>query len=343
MNTMESCDQYIYQWLNNRGIKQEVLEQYKVHCADNHIVIPVLDQSGKILFNKYRKDPRVELGPKYKYDKGSSSALYGIPSIANSKRVIICEGELDCLVLISNGYAAVSSTGGSGTFLREWVSLFTGKEVFICYDNDEAGFKGAYNVNHFIPWARIAWLPSKVGKGGDITDYFQLENSNFEAILNSATSWIIPPRETGDFEKKGQIDELVKEYKDYINNTLMPAGVELRSNYQSDTHVQLLVDVYLNRMTELKRKRYHLGKPKREYGNDILDAKQVPIDKYIEFNRQNFAPCIWHDEHTPSMYYYRKQNRVKCFGCDRMGDVMDVVQQLQGVDLQESIKIILNK
>lgn len=82
--------------------------------------------------------------------------------------------------------------------------------------------------------------------------------------------------------------------------------------------------------------------PEGEQANTGLNferAKLVPIDSFIEFKR-GFAPCIWHDEVTPSMKYYKKNNRVHCFGCDKGGDVIDVIQQIKECDIKEAVRFL---
>jgi len=73
-------------------------------------------------------------------------------------------------------------------------------------------------------------------------------------------------------------------------------------------------------------------------GLDIGKAKQVPISNFVEFNRSGFASCVWHNEKSPSMKYYEEENKVRCFGCSRSGDVIDVVQALWGCTLVEAVK-----
>jgi hypothetical protein len=67
-------------------------------------------------------------------------------------------------------------------------------------------------------------------------------------------------------------------------------------------------------------------------------ARQVPVSNLLEFNNAGFAKCLWHDEKTPSMKYYQKDNRVYCFGCHRHGDVIDVAQEVYKCDFIEAIK-----
>jgi DNA primase len=91
----------------------------------------------------------------------------------NPSQIIICEGEFDRLVLETNGFEAVTSTGGARAFRKEWVKEFEPiPEVYICFDNDEAGRKGALRVGRLIPRAKIVELPAEVGENGDVTDFF---------------------------------------------------------------------------------------------------------------------------------------------------------------------------
>jgi len=89
------------------------------------------------------------------------------------------------------------------------------------------------------------------------------------------------------------------------------------------------------------------GKKKTPKGalteENILQAKSVPVTNFIQFGRDNKAPCIWHNEKTGSMHYYKKTNKVHCFGCTQSGDVVDVVQQLQGIEFRDAVKYLINK
>jgi len=45
-------------------------------------------------------------------------------------------------------------------------------EVYICFDNDEAGRISALRIGRMISNAKIVDLPAEVGEGGDVTDFF---------------------------------------------------------------------------------------------------------------------------------------------------------------------------
>ena len=163
----------IREWLNSRGLSDAVLELNKIGWNGTHIVIPVFDKDGKHLFNKYRRDPASEDGPKYTYETGATVNLYGLNHINKDvKEVIICEGEFDCLLLQSKGFNAVTSTGGAVSFQEDWAPLFEGIDTYVCFDNDKAGESGKMKVFRLVRHAKNVPLPPEVGEHGDITDFF---------------------------------------------------------------------------------------------------------------------------------------------------------------------------
>lgn len=331
---------HIIQWFKERGITEGILEVAGIDYERNKIVIPIVDSKGDLLFNKYRRDPRVFSGPKYQYDKGGTEKLYGLHFIDRSDKVIICEGELDVLLLAARGFSAVSTTGGAGSFKPEWVNDLLGKEVFICYDNDEAGIKGAFKVQELIPWAKIVWLTDFVKDGGDITDYFNSGETpaNLRGLMIKALRYKIPKKITGS--SKADIKRQIAEYRNYIDEVIMPEARKLRGDMKSDKHLQFYIELWLQRIREAEALLKRGLRVTPQDTTKLLEAKTRPISDYIDFNRRGFAKCIWHPENTPSMYYYSQTNKVKCFGCDKMGDVLDVVQQIKNCSLPEAIKFI---
>ena len=59
-----------------------------------------------------------------------------------NKWTIICAGEKDMAVARSNGFNAITLTGGEKATPR-FINPFKDKKIAICYDNDEAGISGA--------------------------------------------------------------------------------------------------------------------------------------------------------------------------------------------------------
>ena len=197
-------------YLYERGLSETILKRNHIAWDGERIVIPVFDANGVWMFNKYRRDPDSELGPKYTYDKGSQSSLYGADKICRENKIIICEGEFDALILETQGFTAVSSTGGAGTFKEEWLALMLEKDVYVCYDHDDAGYKGIERITKMMPMIKTIWLPHEVGEHGDITDYFiklKKTKNDFKALMNIAVPLVLPPEPKEKKRRRGNQGE----------------------------------------------------------------------------------------------------------------------------------------
>jgi len=182
----------IRHYLNARGIPDELIHRHLLGWTGGRITIPIPNRDRQIAFFKLARDPEDQSpSPKMYATPGSSIELYGWEVTARKpKRVILCEGEYDRLVLEAQGFDAVTSTGGAGSFRAEWVEhLLAIPEIYLCFDRDEAGQKGTERVAQFIPHAKIVDLPEEVEEGGDVTDFFvRLGRSrqDFERLLEAA-------------------------------------------------------------------------------------------------------------------------------------------------------------
>jgi DNA primase len=179
-------------YLNGRGISDEIISRHFLGCNGSRITIPIFNRKGVCATFRLAKDPDDKSdSPKMLPLRGSSVDLYGWEVLRlRPARVIICEGEFDRLVLESNGFDAVTSTGGAGTFHKQWAEAFRNiSEVYVCFDRDEAGRKGAVRVAQMIPHTKLVELPEEVGEGGDVTDFFVRlgkTRSDFEKLLGEA-------------------------------------------------------------------------------------------------------------------------------------------------------------
>lgn len=197
----------ILEWLHLRGISDDIISHYSLYydAHNKRIEIPIRDINNEILFKKYRRDPDTEEGPKYTYTKGAHTALFGIHNLKRSDEIVICEGEFDCMVLESKGFAAVTSTGGALSFQADWKPLFAGKTVYVCFDNDTAGLNGMLKVCSILPGTRVVPLPPEVGAHGDITDFFTKLGKtpeDFRSLIEIATAPAIEVPEEEKHPKK---------------------------------------------------------------------------------------------------------------------------------------------
>ncbi|MDP3296844.1 MAG: toprim domain-containing protein [Thermodesulfovibrionia bacterium] len=184
----------IRQYLNARGISNAIVDAQKLGWGKFYgkwwITIPIPDIYGAFRFFKLRQDPNAG-DDKITYPKGVEAQIYGWKTLqSEADRIVICEGELDRLALLSKGIPAITSTHGAMTFKKEWTEMVIGKcrKIYICYDNDEAGKKGTERVTKLLKNTGnelyIITLPQEVGEGGDITDYLVKLNGNPDDLFS---------------------------------------------------------------------------------------------------------------------------------------------------------------
>lgn len=159
------------------GITDEVIDKYKIGLEDYRITIPVYGKTG------YCVNIRKYLPPHRRTAGANNAKCINIRNLGSrryfpisafdveNEDIYIVEGEKDALVAISQGYNAVTSTGGTSIPTDELI-LFKGKNVYIMLDTDLAGQK---NVKLYCQLLKgiakslyIVKLPCK-----DYTEYFQ--------------------------------------------------------------------------------------------------------------------------------------------------------------------------
>ena len=108
-----------------------------------------------------------------------------ISDYKREKALYICEGEKDVITLLSHHYQAISGTAGAmsipkdkdGNYDLEWLGIFI--VIYICYDNDDSGYKGAKKLaaeilkQHPHQDIKIIQWDSGLPKGFDVTDSFE--------------------------------------------------------------------------------------------------------------------------------------------------------------------------
>lgn len=197
--------EYIDYLKTKRGLSIDSIKKFKLGLQGRDLIIPVFNTDGDCINLKCRSNP---LDGSYK----SMWSLFGRgrPVLFNQKtlnkkndRVIICEGELDCILLEQMGYSSVTSTGGCMGFKDEWIPLFERCEkIYICFDNDleEQGREGALKTaKQFLEKGIKTWiisLPNPLTSNRDkvdVTDFFvelKKEKVDFTNLLISAQAFI---------------------------------------------------------------------------------------------------------------------------------------------------------
>lgn len=140
------------------------------------------DESGKLLFQKVRYEPK-DFRCRVPDGKGGWSwkmtgvrrVLYQLPAVIKSTIVFIAEGEKDCDLLAQHDLVATCNFDGAGKWDSSYNPFFKDKVVYIIPDNDDAGRNHAAHIFSQLKAVaadcKIVELPGLPDKG-DVSDYF---------------------------------------------------------------------------------------------------------------------------------------------------------------------------
>jgi hypothetical protein len=199
---------------DRRGIMEETVIKRKLGYDGQRYWIPVFIENVCVNVRKWwPKKSTIKIPKVLSYQAGYGQLkLYPYENIKLDP-VILFEGEMDCILASQLGFNAITVTGGAGGWKDEFNKLLTGKQVYLCYDIDDAGRKGALSVSEKLKRhakeIKIITLPITDPQNGDFTDYIMTHGygrSDFEALVSSSIPYerasIIESQTPKDQEEK---------------------------------------------------------------------------------------------------------------------------------------------
>jgi DNA primase len=131
------------------------------------LAIPYLTTSG-VVDIRYRSITRDD-GPKYLSRHGAKVHLFGVLSLLKpSSRIVLTEGEIDCITLNQLGVPAVG-VPGANAWKDYWRLLLSDyDDVTVVCDGDQAGRDFGKKVAEKVDGATVIHLPD----GMDVNDMY---------------------------------------------------------------------------------------------------------------------------------------------------------------------------
>lgn len=187
----------VIQWLKDRGITEDTARAFKIsekiEGQKVFIVFPYY-RGAELINAKFRN---IDEKKEQRQSPGAEFCLFGwhlIPE--NTRRVIICEGEPDAMVLTQMGFPALSVNQGAGN--HQWIDsdferLQQFSEIILAYDDDEAGRAGRDQVLERLGRDRCKVVEFPDAK--DANDYLKngATPEDFARVINAART--IDPNE----------------------------------------------------------------------------------------------------------------------------------------------------
>jgi uncharacterized protein (DUF927 family) len=282
---------------NKYGLSDETIKKYLLGFQKEHFVIPIEIEPGKWTFKEHKG---------YQL-KGAMVSLYPTDVIKEGLPIVITEGEFKALLLNQLGFLAVSGTGGANTWKPEWNTRFTGFNVILAFDNDEAGRRGAVKVTENLKGpaksVKVIQWPHELDGGKDkkdVTDFFITLNKtpeDFQHLIDNAQETIQEIKDIGGIKfiepegyeiRENRIDKIV-----YIKDK--PTKISICSTPLFITGYALDVDTRTEEVAiafKQHRKWKSLWIPKRtisdmkkliELSDHGLQVNSVNVKRMIEY------------------------------------------------------------
>lgn len=179
-----------------RGLTVETIERFGIGFHDGRYTIPVRDVKGNLVnVRRYKPNATEPKDKMMSWSRGTGTRRLFLPEVLEQHdEVILVEGEMDAIIGQQFGLPTLSHTAGASAWDNRWNLEFEGKVVFICYDCDDAGRRGARKVEgqlqRYAKQVHVIALPLK-DKGADLTDYLVEQGygaTDFRQLMEEARS-----------------------------------------------------------------------------------------------------------------------------------------------------------
>lgn len=138
----------------------------------HRLLFPYLDPSGKPVYLQARGID-ADVTPKELSMAGPIPLPYNARLLdGRPGQIYLCEGVIDTLTLIEQGFPAVG-VPGAANFKPAWTALFRGKTVHVAFDPDAPGESGAAKAIAVLESGGVDARRLQPPKGLDLNDWFR--------------------------------------------------------------------------------------------------------------------------------------------------------------------------
>ena len=127
-----------------RGLTDETINRFQLGFYNDWYTIPIFMNGTFMNFQIRKEEPNKRIKSWY---SGVGPLLFNSDLLKVANTIIITESPVDTILLNQVGLPGISHNGGADFWSPTWFKYFIHqKEIYIVYDNDIAGKKGARRV-----------------------------------------------------------------------------------------------------------------------------------------------------------------------------------------------------
>lgn len=186
-------------YLKERGIKPSTYKHFKlgVYATRNKetdertrfLVIPQELKNKPGFYANWKARSLPPADKTFRRFKDARTILFNEPALAEKGPIIITEGEIDAMTLWQAGFKnVVGATAGADSFDPIWFDqLMSRDKIYLAYDNDAVGQKGAYDTAVRLGLDRCYLMEvPKLKEVKDWNDLLQKNPAKFKARVKKA-------------------------------------------------------------------------------------------------------------------------------------------------------------
>ena len=240
-----NAEKYKNYLIEKRGLTEDTIKRFRLGVSKAYrkprITIPIKNIHGDYVnvrcylpFDREKQDVKILPWPHETRKKpdgkkpetyGTPARLFGIGEIVPGEPIFVCAGEFDRILMVQNGFTTVTGTGAEGTIprLEDCKILIQASEIYIVYDCDDAGRKGAKKLCESLmkigaEKIKVLDLDPEKNDGYDITDFFVNDGKRREDLeeLVGNTEFSVPPEPPLELNDRHMAEVVADEYIDQI-------------------------------------------------------------------------------------------------------------------------------
>lgn len=312
---------------NKLGIKDSVIEELKLKTEfGDEIAFPVFMYDKLVDVRSYRPQDRAN---KIRSRIGTTTGLIIPFDIWRDTPVhrwtLLCAGEKDMAVARSNGFNAITLTGGEKA-LPKLITVFKDRRVAICYDNDEAGITGAKALAAALqPYAsevKVVTGFHEVCKehGEDITDFFTKYNKSADDLkqyIQNAPTFTVEEARAEKLKQRPLITLIDASKPQYINRVVQ-SNIQVVATYEKAMPVPTTIYAKkFNIVGDKKSDQMHIGEERSwELSEDTCqDILKLVDNNFTEEDIRNNIREILHIPKTEKDIKVEKPTKDTVYEC----------------------------